>query len=301
MWRTLRAGETTKDIIFECFVQLEIYIGWYTPTRFYWDASQCWCWSYYVIRHVLRSGMAGLEQNSEYSFSRDIVKRKKRDGSCLDLVGLAPPPLESGDVDLLMMGTLGGPANTDEDLVNVLLSAPSLKTAMNDDFHSDDGELSRCMSVPWVLDDEVLLPCLDDMQKTEVAIIKRDRSTGNFVLISEDPNDMKTPFVGQQDAAVADRKGDMTWSPSSDESSDDCFSGEHLDMAMEYSKKQFKLACLAGYLKSLMATTNSSRHVASGVPCITPRSIEECLVPRRYAADDLAQCFFDVARITGSP
>lgn len=244
---------------------------------------------------MLRSNMAGRGP-SNCAFSRDHAKRTKCDTTSCDDVGLASQSLVDPEAFMVVGG--GGTANTDEDLVNVLLSAPSLKTNTSDDFLLET-EPSGCMSLPWMPGDGVLMPGMDDMQQTDTAIMKRVRSTGNFILISEDPNDMVTPFLVNHDA-VTDRKGEMTCSPSSDGSSDDCFVQEKHGIALENSRKQFKLACLAGYLKSLVATTSSSRHVASGVPCITPRSIEECLVPRKYAADDLVQCFFDGAKIRGS-
>lgn len=225
--------------------------------------------------------------------SREHAKRKKHE-SCAH--GMMFQPVGSrSDVDtgvLIASVELGGQASNEDDLVNVLLSEPCMKSTMNDGFLSER-ELSATLSdVAWMFEKEPevgIVPCSQpgDADRQEQAIMKRARSIGNFVIISEDPNDMKTPFV----VDTCDGRGTL----SSDESSDDIFSQEQ--HAIQNSK-QFKLVCLAGYLKSLIQTASSSRHVASGVPCITPKSIEECLVPRKDAADDLVQCFFDSAAIS---
>lgn len=232
------------------------------------------------------------------SFSREHSKRKKHDASLN--VGL--PLLQSVGSDNVtpeaLIASIGN-ANHDEDLVDVLLSAPSM--TVEDDFMLER-ELSRCLSQPWMFADDdtteaVIMP-RNDKPRTGREIMKKVRSIGNFVLVSEDPKDMETPFLLSM-PYVDDGKEQMTRSPSSDESTDGHFTQETREIGPQASK-HFKLACLAGYLKSLVEATYSSRHVASGVPCITPKSIEECLIPRSYAADDLVQCFFDGDKITGT-
>jgi len=242
------------------------------------------------------------QEYDAYSFSRDHAKRIKCDPVPHVVLPLQPLGSDVG-ADICVASTDNGNTSNDEDLVNALLYPLSLKSNGNDDDIFLERELSRCLSFPWMFEEEsdgACMPCMNDTTdeiQNEGVIMKRVRSTGNFILISEDPTDMKTPFLVQQEAA--DGQGKMIRSPSSDESSDDYFSQEQQEIERMCTKR-FKLVCLAGYMKSLVTTTYSSRHVASGVPCITPTSIEECLAPRKYAADDLVQRFFDSARISGT-
>lgn len=248
-----------------------------------------------MIRRDLTS--TGHRACDTSSFSREHSKRKKHDASLN--VGLSLQQSVGSDTPKTLIASIGN-ANHDEDLVDVLLSAPSM--SIEDDFMLER-ELSRCLSQPWMFADDditeaVIMP-LNDEPRTDREIMKKVRSVGNFVLVSEDPKDMETPFLLSM-PYDDDGKEQMTRSPSSDESTDGHFTQETREIGPQASK-HFKLACLAGYLKSLVEATYSSRHVASGVPCITPKSIEECLIPRSYAADDLVQCFFDGDKITAVP
>lgn len=59
----------------------------------------------------------------------------------------------------------------------------------------------------------------------------------------------------------------------------------------EVDPRLYKLASLAGYLRSMIQSTYSSRHVASGVPCISTKSIQACMMSCQDDADELEQCF----------
>lgn len=241
----------------------------------------------------------------ESPFARECAKRKKLDStlSMDEAVGC----LEGEHCDALDTGVLiswigaSGYADDDEDLVRALLSDPPLHSTVCDGSVLDR-ELSTCLSQPWMFDDTeaLALPLETDVSAVletgdASAIMKKSRSLRDFVLVSENPKDVETPFVVED--VHHEKKDELARTPSSDQSSDGYFSQGEQQGYVTVDNKHFKLACLAGYLKSLIEATYSSRHVASGVPCITPKSIEECLVPQGNAADDLARCFFDSTAI----
>ena len=79
-----------------------------------------------------------------------------------------------------------------------------------------------------------------------------------------------------------------------DSSSSDNSTSAHqsVEGAVEMDAQMFRWACVAGYLRSMINSTYSSRHVSSGVPYISSKAIDACLNGQLVGdAEALEQCF----------
>eukprot|EP00890_Picochlorum_soloecismus_P004777 jgi/Picsp_1/52/NSC_00052-R1_---NA--- len=79
-----------------------------------------------------------------------------------------------------------------------------------------------------------------------------------------------------------------------DSSSSDNSTSAHqsVEGSVEMDAQMFRWACVAGYLRSMINSTYSSRHVSSGVPYISSKAIDACLKGQLVGdAEALEQCF----------
>lgn len=79
-----------------------------------------------------------------------------------------------------------------------------------------------------------------------------------------------------------------------DSSSSDNSTSAHqsVEGSVEVDARMFRWACVAGYLRSMISSTYSSRHVSSGVPYISSKAIDACLNGELVGdAEALEQCF----------
>lgn len=67
---------------------------------------------------------------------------------------------------------------------------------------------------------------------------------------------------------------------------------ESVEGSVEMDAQMFRWVCVAGYLRSMISSAYSSRHVSSGVPYISSKAIDACLNGELLGdAEALEQCF----------
>jgi hypothetical protein len=223
--------------------------------------------------------------------------------------------LAAGDGAPLLLHEVGDRSG---DLARLLLSSPSIDRG-DLRFLDDDVMLMNCLGGTYgetefgslCLDDIPLNPLDGDYYNTVavpeetnriVAPLKRVRSNArmsNPIYVhahhwNHDDELPKSPFT--QITLLPETKGDGE--PTSIDLSDDSSHGnyrnsdesaEEPDQSMK--QKQYKLACLAGFIRSMLHTASNSRRVASGYPYLSTRSINEYILPHTDPVDDLHQCF----------
>lgn len=137
-----------------------------------------------------------------------------------------------------------------------------------------------------------------------------DGQKKDCILVKNVENNMASPFENQDVGVQIDCKGALPAEMEVRDASEDSSTGHcnvenlvALDQSQQFAcvpksvfgedvdPRLYKLASLAGYLRSMLQSTYSSRHVASGVPCISTKSIQACMMSCQDDADELEQCF----------
>ena len=226
------------------------------------------------------------------------------------------------------LGTAGGngapilvheAGDKSDDLATLLLSSPSLAGGELR-FLDDEMMLMNCLGGACgetefgslCLDDIPSNPLAEDYYNTDfvpeetttkvIPSLKRARSNArmsNLIHVhahhwNRDDELPKSPFI--ENTLLLETKADGE-TPSIDVSENSSHghyqnideSAEDPDLSIR--QKQYKLVCLAGFIRSMLHTASNSRRVASGVPYLSASSINEYILPHTDPVDDLHQCF----------
>lgn len=151
---------------------------------------------------------------------------------------------------------------------------------------------------------------LKRVRSVNAAMDAPDGKINDGILVKNTENNMSSPFENQGVGVQIDCKTAVPAEMEARDASEDSSTGHcnvenlmSLDQSQHFAcmpksvygedvdPRLYKLASLAGYLRSMLQSTYSSRHVASGVPCISTKSIQACMMSCQDDADELEQCF----------